>query len=80
VLNTALLFGQDRLLIHRNHALAVATVAVISLIASGAPPHQALDHCTVVGILLFSVYFFSMLTNSACQCPAGWSCMSNTPW
>jgi len=70
VLNTALLFGQDRLLIHRNHALVVGSIAVISLIASGNSSTPGFSiMAQVVGILLFSVYFFSMLTNFGLSVP-----------
>lgn len=70
VANTAILMSQDRLVMHRNHAMIVLAATVISFIASarsGTPGVSIMAQ--VVGIVLFSVYFFSMLTNFGLSVP-----------
>jgi hypothetical protein len=70
VVNAAILLGQDRLIMHRNHALIVLAATVISFIASAGSGTSGVSIIAqVLGILLFSVYFFSMLTNSGLSVP-----------
>ena|GEM_PF-797947 len=70
LLNTFFLFVQDRLIIHRNHAAAIFVVTVISFIASANSdtPGFAII-AQIMGILLFSIYFFSLLTNFGLSVP-----------
>ena len=68
VANTAILLGLNRLLIHRNHAIFVGLVMLVSLVAArhgGTPAISILAQ--IIGILVFSIYYFSMLTTY------GWS-------
>jgi hypothetical protein len=70
LLNTLILFVQDRLIIHRNHIAAIFVVTVISFIASAnsdTPGYAIIAQ--VMGILLFSVYFFTLLTNFGLSVP-----------
>ena len=66
--NTAILMVLNRLLIHRNHAIFVGVVMLVSMVAArhaGTPAMSILAQ--IIGILVFSVYYFSMLTTY------GWS-------
>src|SRR5439155_710809 len=68
--NTLLLFGQNRLIIHRNHVAAIIAVTVISFIASANSSTPGFSIIAqVMGILLFSTYFFSVLTNFGLSVP-----------
>jgi hypothetical protein len=70
LLNTFFLFVQDRLIIHRNHAAAVFVVTVISFVASANSDTPGFSIIAqVMGILLFSTYFFSLLTNFGLSIP-----------
>jgi hypothetical protein len=68
--NTVILLVQDRLLMHRSHAALILAITVLSFLASAssATPGIAII-AQVMGILVFSVYFFSMLTNSGLSVP-----------
>jgi hypothetical protein len=70
VFNTLILLGQDRLIMHRNHAMIVIAAAIISFIASA---HSGTSGASIIaqllGILIFSIYFFSMLTNFGISVP-----------
>ena len=70
LVNTAILFVQDRLIMHRRHAAIVLVVAVVSFMASrgSSTPGMAII-AQLIGILLFSVYYFSMLTNFGVSVP-----------
>jgi hypothetical protein len=68
--NTVILLALNRLLIHRNHALFVALVMIISLVASrfsGTPLTSIVAQ--IIGILVFSIYYFSMLTTQGLTIP-----------
>jgi O-antigen ligase len=70
IVNTAILMAQDRLIMHRHHAMIVLAATVISFIASarsGTPGVSIVAQ--VLGILVFSIYFFSMLTNFGLSVP-----------
>jgi len=70
LLNTLILLGQDRLVMHRHHAIIVLAATVISFIASARSGTSGVAIIAqVVGILLFSIYFLSMLTNSGLSVP-----------
>lgn len=70
LLNTVILLAQDRLLIHRYHAAVILSLALLSFVASAGSATPGLAIISqVVGILFFSVYFFSMLTNSGLSVP-----------
>lgn len=70
VLNTLILMGQDRLVMHRNHAMVVLAATIMSFIASAHSGTSGVSIIAqVLGILVFSVYFFSMLTNSGLSVP-----------
>jgi O-antigen ligase len=70
VVNTVILLIQNRLVMHRHHAAVVVAAALISFIASAsaATPGMAII-AQVLGIVLFSTYFFSMLTNFGLSLP-----------
>ncbi len=70
VANTMILLVQDRLIMHQRHAAVVLAMAVVSFLASRgtATPGMAII-AQLVGILLFSLYFFSMLTNFGLSVP-----------
>jgi hypothetical protein len=70
VLNTAILLALNRLVIHRNHAIFVGAVMLISLIAakgSGTSVFSVAQQ--ILGSLVFSVYYFSMLTTYGISVP-----------
>ena len=70
VVNTAILLVLNRLLIHRNHAIIVGMVMAVSLVAarsSGTPVFSIMAQ--IVGILVFSIYYFSMLTTFGLTIP-----------
>lgn len=70
VANTAILLALNRLVIHRNHAIFVGLVMLLSLIAarrSGTPAVSIVAQIT--GILVFSVYYISMLTTYGLSVP-----------
>ncbi len=70
VANSAILLVMNRLLIHRNHAMLVGAVMLISLIAaasSGTPVFAIVQQ--IIGILVFSCYYFSMLTTAGISLP-----------
>jgi len=68
--NTLILLGQDRLVMHRHHAIVVLAATVISFIASaGSGTSGVAIIAQVMGILVFSIYFFSMLTNFGLSVP-----------
>ncbi len=70
MVNTVILMVQDRLVMHRHHAVVVLAATVISFIASARSGTSGVSIIAqVVGILLFSTYFFSMLTNSGLSVP-----------
>ena len=70
IVNTMILLSQDRLLLHRYHALAIFVVLMVSLAASAhSETPAAAIVAQVMGIGLFSVFFFSMLTNSGLSVP-----------
>ena len=70
LVNTGILMVQDRLVMHRHHGLIVLAATVISFIASA---HSGTSGVAIIaqvlGILVFSVYFFSMLTNFGLSVP-----------
>ncbi len=70
LLNTLILFVQDRLIIHRNHIAAIFVVAVVSFIASANSdtPGFAII-AQIIGILLFSTYFFTLMTHFGLSIP-----------
>lgn len=70
LLNSLLLLGQDRLIIHRNHAVAVIAVTVVSFVASAnsSTPGIAII-AQIVGIVFFSTFFLSLLTNFGLSIP-----------
>lgn len=64
-LNCAILFFQNRLVIHPYHALAIGTVTALSVagsIFSKTPINSILSQ--IAGISLMSVYYFSVLTTA----------------
>jgi hypothetical protein len=70
VANILILLALNRLLIHRNHAIAVGLVMLVSLVAarhSGTPIFSIVAQ--IVGILVFSIYYFSMLTTYRLSVP-----------
>jgi hypothetical protein len=70
LLNTLILLVQDRLIIHRNHAAAIFVVTLVSFIASANSDTPGFSIIAqVMGILLFSTYFFSLLTNLGMSVP-----------
>jgi hypothetical protein len=70
VINTAILMSQDRLLMHRHHAIILLAATVISFIASARSGTSGVSIIAqVLGILVFSVYFLSMLTNFGLSVP-----------
>jgi len=70
LVNTLILLGQDRLVMHRHHFAIVLAATVISFIASARSGTSGMAIIAqVLGILLFSTYFFSMLTNSGLSVP-----------
>jgi hypothetical protein len=70
MVNTVILMGQDRLVMHRHHGMIVLAATVISFIASAHSGTSGLAIIAqVLGILVFSVYFFSMLTNFGLSVP-----------
>jgi hypothetical protein len=70
LLNTMILFVQGRLVMHRYHALAVLAVTVLSFVASANSDTPGIAIIAqVLGILLFSSYFFTMLTNFGLSVP-----------
>lgn len=70
LLNALLLLGQDRLIIHRNHAMAIIALTVVSFVASANSSTPGLSIISqILGILFFSTYFFSVLTNFRLSLP-----------
>lgn len=70
MVNMIILFNLNRLIIHRNHIAIVAAVAAISFIASANSSTPGLSIVAqIMGILFFSTYFFSVLTNSGLSVP-----------
>ena len=70
VINTAILLGQDRLILHRHHAIIVVAAAIVSFIASARSGTSGVAIVAqILGILVFSGYFFSMLTNFGLSVP-----------
>ena len=70
LVNTLILLAQDRLVMHRRHAIIVLAATVISFIASAKSGTSGISILAqVMGILLFSIYFFSMLTNFGLSVP-----------
>jgi len=70
LLNSLLLLGQDRLIIHRNHAMAIIALTVVSFIASANSDTPGMSIIAqVLGILFFSTYFLSVLTNFGLSLP-----------
>src|SRR5436309_2305817 len=70
IANTMILLSQDRLILHRNHALAIFVILMVSLAASASSTTPAASILAqVIGIAVFSVYFFSMLANSGLSVP-----------
>jgi hypothetical protein len=70
LVNTLILLGQDRLVMHRHHAVIVLAATLISFIASAHSGTSGVSIIAqVLGILLFSIYFFSMLTNFGLSVP-----------
>ena len=68
--NSLILFGQNRLIIHRNHAMAILALTVISFIASANSSTPGFSIIAqILGILFFSTYFLSMLTNFGLSVP-----------
>ena len=68
--NSLILFGQNRLIIHRNHAMAVIAVTVVSFVASASSDTPGFSIIAqILGILFFSTYFLSMLTNFGLSVP-----------
>lgn len=64
LLNTMILLSQDRLVIHRKHILVIFIALAVSLAASAnSTTPAAAILAQLIGISLFSIYFFSMLTN-----------------
>jgi hypothetical protein len=70
MLNTLILLIQDRLIMHRRHAILIIIVAFFSFVAShgSKTPGMAII-AQLIGILLFSIYYFSMLTNFGLSVP-----------
>ena len=70
IVNTGILIAQDRLVMHRHHAMIVLAATVISFIASARSGTSGVAIIAqILGILVFSVYFFSMLTNYGLSVP-----------
>jgi hypothetical protein len=70
LVNTLILLGQNRLVMHRHHAIVILAATVISFIASAHSGTSGLSIIAqILGILLFSIYFFSMLTNFGLSVP-----------
>lgn len=70
ILNSALLLVLGRLAIHRNHAIIIALVAAISLVASRSAPTPVTSIIAqITGISILSVYFFSVLTTAGLTVP-----------
>jgi hypothetical protein len=70
LVNTLILLAQDRLVMHRHHAIIVLAATVISFVASAHSGTSGVSILAqVMGILLFSIYFFSMLTNFGLSVP-----------
>lgn len=70
LLNTGILLFQDRLLMHRNHAAVILIMTAASFLASTTASTPAIAIIAqVIGVVLFSTYFFSMLTNSGLSVP-----------
>jgi O-antigen ligase len=70
VANTVILLVLNRLLIHRNHAIFVGIVMLVSVVAarhSGTPVFSIVAQ--IIGILVFSIYYFSMLTTYGLSVP-----------
>ena len=70
IVNTLILLALDRLLIHRNHAIFVGVVMLVSLVVSrrsGTPVFSIAQQ--IIGILVFSIYYFSMLTTYGLSLP-----------
>lgn len=68
--NTLVLFALNRLLIHRNHAILIAAVTLISVFAarfSGTPMSAIVAQ--IMGIMMFSICYISMLTTSGLSLP-----------
>jgi len=70
LLNTAIMLLRDKLIIHQRHAAVVLVLAVVSFVASrgAATPGMAILS-QLIGILLFSIYYFSLLTNFGLSVP-----------
>lgn len=70
IVNTAILLSQDRLVLHRNHALAIFIILMVSVMASGGSETPAAAIVAqILGITVFSIYFLSMLTNAGLSVP-----------
>lgn len=70
LLNTMILFVQGRLVMHRYHAAAALAVTILSFVASANSDTPGIAIIAqVLGILLFSSYFFTMLTNFGLSVP-----------
>ncbi len=65
ILNAAILLVLGRLLIHRSHAILIAVVALTSILAARFSPTPITSIIAqIVGIILMSVCFFSVLLTS----------------
>jgi O-antigen ligase len=70
LLNALLMLGQDRLIMHRNHAMAVIAVTVISFVASANSDTPGISIVAqILGIVFFSTFFLSLLTNFGLSIP-----------
>jgi hypothetical protein len=68
--NAALLMAFDRLAIHRNHMLAILSLAAFSIVGASlsGTPYQALA-VQILGISVMSVYFLSALSGLGLSVP-----------
>jgi hypothetical protein len=70
ILNAMLLLLLGHLVIHRNHAIVIATVAGLSILAARFSPTSITSiFAQIVGLTLMSVCYFSVLLTSALTVP-----------
>ena len=70
ILNTLLMLALGRLIIHRNHAIIISTIALVSLLASRfSPTPVTAVIAQILGISLMSIYYFSALVTSGPTVP-----------
>ncbi|MFO1248283.1 MAG: O-antigen ligase family protein [Alphaproteobacteria bacterium] len=70
ILNCAILLALGRLVIHKNHAILIALVAATSLLAARFSPTPVTSIIAqILGIVLMSVCFFSVLLTSGLTVP-----------